>query len=172
MASAFFFFEREGGAAAEGFEAGCEAGTSGTGGCGVGMQPTTVLLDVSRGSVKEEEEEEEEEEGGGGVNVVGWSSGSTPGFRHSISCVEEEEEEDEAIQAGRLLCRPSKGAEQPGGDIGGGMCLDRATFCSIVSSAPSLPPPPPPPPPPSPLPSPPPPHEDAQDADDADDDEE
>ena len=61
MASAIFFSEREGGAAAEGFEAGCEAGTSGTGGCGVGMQPTTVLLDVSRGSVKEEEEEEEEE---------------------------------------------------------------------------------------------------------------
>ena len=95
VASAFVFLEREGGAAAEGFEAGCEAGTSGTGGCGVGMQPTTVLLDVSRGSVKEEEEEEEEEEGGGGVNVVGWSSGSTPGFRHSISCVEEEEEVEE-----------------------------------------------------------------------------
>ena len=147
MASPHPFFEREGGAAAEGFEAGCEAGTSRMGGCGVGMQPTTVLLDVSRGSVKEEEEEEEEEK-------------------------EEKEEEDEAIQAGRLLCRPSKGAEQPGGDIGGGMCLDRATFCSIVSSASSLPPPPPPPPPPSPLPSPPPPHEDAQDADDADDDEE
>ena len=95
VASAIFFSEREGGAAAEGFEAGCEAGTSGTGGCSVGMQPTTVLLDVSRGSVKEEEEEEEEEERGGGVNVVGWSSGSTPGFRHSISCVEEEEEEEE-----------------------------------------------------------------------------
>merc|ERR1712185_670452 len=93
VASAIFFSEREGGAAAEGFEAGCEAGTSGTGGCGVGMQPTTVLLDVSRGSVKEEEEEEEER--GGGVNVVGWSSGSTPGFRHSISCVEEEEEVEE-----------------------------------------------------------------------------
>ena len=57
----------------------------------MGMQPTTVLLDVSRGSVKEEEEEEEEEK-------------------------EEKEEEDEAIQAGRLLCRPSKGAEQPGGE--------------------------------------------------------
>ena len=45
--------------------------------------------------MEEEEEEEEEEEGGGGVNVVRWSSGSTPGFRHSISCVEEEEEVEE-----------------------------------------------------------------------------